>query len=169
MNVIVAIGGSFPDNSAEIFNVSTLQWTRSLNTMPGHLMGHTATLLPNEQILVVGGGTIRPYLFNPTTKLFTFAADTIQPRNEPSVTLLPSGLVLITGGYYMDSIYRSAEVYDYRLNIWRSVLDMNTARFHHTSVVLNHSSSTSPIVLVIGGKKELDTSSTSCELFSINS
>jgi hypothetical protein len=68
----------------------------------------------------------------------------------------------------MGSLQRSAEVYDYRLNIWRPVVDMNTARFRHTSVLLSDSSSTSPTVLVIGGQTERSMSLTSCELFSVN-
>ena len=172
MNVVVAIGDGFPDGSAEIFNVSTLQWTRSLNTMPDYRTSHTATLLPNGQILIAGGGysISATYLYNLTTNSFTFAANTIQARIEPSAALLPSGLVLLSGGMMSDgSINRSTEVYDYRLNTWRSVANMNTSRFRHKSILID-SSASSPTVLVIGGQKDWSASpsSTNCELFSVN-
>ena len=172
MNAVVAIGDGFPDGSAEIFSVLTLQWTRSLNSMPDYRTGHTATLLPNGQILIAGGGysISTTYLYNPTTNSFTFAANTTTARIEPSAALLPSGLVLLSGGMLSNgSMFRSAEVYDYRLNTWRSVADMNTSRFRHNSI-LSDSSSLSPTVLVIGGQKDWSTSSslTNCELFSIN-
>ncbi|CAF1184708.1 unnamed protein product [Adineta steineri] len=174
MNVVVAIGGGFSGSVVEIFTVSTLQWTQSSNTIAPYALTPKGTLLPNGQFLLAGdaysnGGT---YLFNPATKLFTFAANTTQLRNEASVTLLPSGSVLLTGGFDTTTSQpiRSAEVYDYQLNIWRSVADMNTTRSRHTAVTLNNSFSTSPTVLVIGGQHDwlgghdlID-----CELFSVN-
>jgi hypothetical protein len=108
-------------------------------------------------------------LFNPTTKLFTSAANTTQQRTDTSATLLPSGSVLLSGGMMSNALpYRSAEVYDYRLNTWRSVADMNIGHFRHTSVLIDSSSSST--VLVIGGQKDwIDSSSlTNCELFSVN-
>ncbi|UJR18040.1 hypothetical protein I4U23_004941 [Adineta vaga] len=166
---VVAIGGSFPDKSAEMFTPSTLQWTRSINTMDWR-QEHTATLLPNGQVLVAGGsGYIKTvYLFNPTTNSFLSAANTTDIRTDASATLLPSGLVLITGGYdSTNTIYRSAEVYDYNLDKWRPVASLNRSRFRHKSLLLSSSSSQSSTVLVVGGQKEMSMSLTSCELYSI--
>ncbi|CAF0959775.1 unnamed protein product [Adineta steineri] len=174
MNVVVAIGGGYFGSVVEMFTVSTLQWTQSSNTIAPYALSPKGTLLPNGQFLLAGdgysnGGT---YLFNPATKLFTFAANTIQLRNEASVTLLPSGSVLLTGGFNTTTgqPIRSAEVYDYQLNMWRSVADMNTTRSRHTGVALNNSSSTSPTVLVIGGLHDWVSGHdlTDCELFSVN-
>ncbi|CAF1071963.1 unnamed protein product [Adineta steineri] len=174
MNVVVAIGGGYVGSVVEMFTVSTLQWTQSSNTIAPYALSPQGTLLPNGQFLLAGdtysnGGT---YLFNPTTKLFTFAANTTQLRNEASVTLLTSGSVLLTGGFDTTSgqPIRSAEVYDYQLNMWRSVADMNTTRSRHTAVALNNSFSTSPTVLVIGGQHDWlgGHDLTDCELFSVN-
>ncbi|CAF4252159.1 unnamed protein product, partial [Adineta steineri] len=125
MNVVVAIGGGYTTNVVEIFTVSTLQWTQSSNTIAPDASSCTGTLLLNGQFLIAGGAYCysRTYLFNPTTNLFTFAANTTQPRSEASVTLLPSGSVLLTGGFNTTTgqPIRSAEVYDYQLNMWRSV------------------------------------------------
>ncbi|CAF0960666.1 unnamed protein product [Adineta steineri] len=170
MNVVVAIGVSDQNSAAEIFNISTLQWTQSLNAMSDSRGKHTATLLPNGQILVAGNSysIATTYLFNPTTKLFTYAANTTEQRVEPCATLLPSGSVLLTGGFTSNgSIYRSAEVYDYRFNTWRRVADMNIGHARHTAVFLNDSSSTLTPVLVIGGYKDVG-ALTDCELFSVN-
>ncbi|CAF1358315.1 unnamed protein product [Adineta ricciae] len=173
MNMVVAIGGG-GDNSAEMFDVSTLKWTRSLNTIPlGYRSDHTVTLLPNGQFLIAGGGqdTIANYLFDPTTKLFRSAANITQGRITPTATLLPSGSVLLSGGMLGNGVmYRSAEIYDFRFNTWRSVADMNIARFRHTSVVFSNCSSSLPTtVLVIAGQKDWSgTPFASCELLTIN-
>jgi hypothetical protein len=169
---VVVIGGSnYPDKSAEMFTPSTLQWTRSINEMSDSSYEHTATLLPNGQVLIAGISYYvkRTYLFNPTTNSFISAADITQGRMDASATLLPSGLVLLTGGLDAgNSISRTAEVYDYNLDMWRPVASMNTGRFRHTSVLLPNASSQSPTVLIIGGQKEMSQSLTSCELFSAN-
>jgi hypothetical protein len=61
--------------------------------MPDSRTAHTAILLPNEQILIAGDGygISATYLFNPSTKLFTFAANT---QVHQSDTRIPSDLML---------------------------------------------------------------------------
>ncbi|CAF4412571.1 unnamed protein product, partial [Rotaria sp. Silwood2] len=151
LSKVLAIGGTATlYGSAEMFTVSSTQWIRSLNTMANDRYFHTATLIPaTGQVLIVGGyeNPDKTYMFNPTNNSFTTAASLGQGRIEPTAILLPSGLVLVAGGSFNNTLlYRSAEVYDYRLNAWRPVATMNLARFHHTAVLLNNSSLQAPLL-----------------------
>ncbi|CAF1368391.1 unnamed protein product [Rotaria sordida] len=170
---VLATGGTGTlYGSAEMFTISSGQWIRSVNTMANDRYFHTATLIPaTGQVLIVGGyeNPDKTYMFNPTNNSFTTAASLGQGRREPSATLLPSGLVLVAGGSFNNTLlYRSAEVYDYRSNTWRPAATMSVARFHHTAVLLNNSSSQAPLVLVTGGYIENSLSTSNCELFNVN-
>ncbi len=72
----------------------------------------TATLLPNGQVLVVGGGGTSAELYNPSTGSWTTTGSLHTARIEHTETLLPNGQVLVAGG--LDSNYNylvSAELY----------------------------------------------------------
>ena len=70
---------------------------------------HTATLLPNKKVLIVGGvSQILPAgqvvlssaeLFNPSTGSFSATGSMGFQRRAHSATLLPDGRVWIAGGY----------------------------------------------------------------------
>lgn len=71
--------------------------------------GHSATLLPDGGVLIVGGRSCvnctddaalrSAEIYDPSTGLFTSANDMITSRGEHSAILLPGGKVLIVGGY----------------------------------------------------------------------
>src|SRR5581483_11647013 len=65
--------------------------------------GHTATLLQNGKVLIVGGGNVcctlsSAELYDPVTRSFTRTGYLNTPRQYHVATLLSSGKVLITGG-----------------------------------------------------------------------
>jgi hypothetical protein len=78
--------------------------------------GHTATLLPNGNVLIAGGSTQVPgtdrlasaELYDPATGTFAPTGSMITSRAKHTATLLPNGKVLIAGG----SGDASAELYD---------------------------------------------------------
>jgi len=77
----------------------------------------SATLLPNGQVLVVGGyhrGLIVAVaeLYNPATGTFTTTGSLHTARYGHSATLLPSGKVLIAGGENTSGVVNSTELYD---------------------------------------------------------
>src|SRR5580698_9898434 len=64
---------------------------------------HTATLLPDGKILVVGGltnsaATATAELYDPVTGTCTFTGSLANARSRHTATLLPNGKVLVTGG-----------------------------------------------------------------------
>ena len=115
---------------------------------------HTATLLPNGQVLITGGfdgsfaGLNTAELYNPTAGTFTALTATMTtPRYGHTATLLPSGQVLITGGLSNSTTYNSAEVYDPVANTFTALTaTMTTARAGHTATLLPNGK-----VLITGG------------------
>ena len=71
---------------------------------------HTATLLPDGRVLVIGGRDAD--LFDPVTE--TFTATTSRPVNRTShaTVVLADGSILITGGYLGPTPTDSAEIYN---------------------------------------------------------
>jgi hypothetical protein len=64
---------------------------------------HTATLLPNGQVLVAGGQNEASFLasteqYDQATDRWTPAADMAGARSQDQAVLLPNGQVLVAGG-----------------------------------------------------------------------
>ncbi|WP_437967714.1 kelch repeat-containing protein [Sorangium sp. So ce260] len=126
---------------------------------------HTATLLPGGQVLVTGGigrrveDQIVHFFKHSSAELYDEAGHwaLTEPMNRPhdghTATLLPSGRVLLVGGYEADSIPTSAEtdaeLYDPISKTWTYTAPVNAARVGHTATLL-----TSGKVLVAGGYGE---------------
>lgn len=78
----------------------------------------TATLLPNGQVLIVGGyhrgsgGIAQAELYNPTTGTFSASGSLTTGRYSATATLLNNGKVLIAGGRDTSGPLSSAELYD---------------------------------------------------------
>jgi len=110
----------------------------------------TATLLPNGQVLIAGGGTNTAELYNPATGAFTATAGNMSVvRIGHTASMLPTGQVLITGGgpsFAAGASYASCELYNPATQTFALTGPMNTGRTVHTSTLLN-----SGKVLVTGG------------------
>jgi hypothetical protein len=105
-NVIV-IGGQSGSGgtlaSAEIYNVAAGTFSEPGINLTHARYGHTATVLNNGEILVVGGfssGNTRSVseLFNPQLLTFSDSGSTLVPTAFHTATLLLNGNVLISGG-----------------------------------------------------------------------
>ncbi len=99
--------------SANLFDPANQQWNSA--TAPAGRDGHTATLLANGKVLIVGGYTIQASgagtnsinnvdtveLYDPAKGASVPFSDTTKltfPRDAHTATLLPSGKVLVVGG-----------------------------------------------------------------------
>ena len=138
--------------------------TGSLNTAR---TAHTATLLANGQVLVVGGEDATHFLtgaelYNPATGKWSITGSTATPRLDHTATLLPSGEVLVAGGYLgVDSHYQAiytatAELYNPSTGTWKTTGSMTLPRALHGAMLLQNGQ-----VLVAGGTNV----TTSAELY----
>ena len=122
--------------------------TASLNTARAE---HTATLLQNGQVLVVGGWnssssspTATAELYDPVAGTFTYTAGSLStPVDDQSATLLNDGTVLIAGGDTLVSgaqtSVANAEVYNPTTGTFTATSgNLNAARESHTATLLTN-------------------------------
>ncbi len=165
------------DNN-RIYNPSTGNWwtPEAMLITPRFL--HTATLLPDGTVLVVGGahtdsGVVALStceIYNPTAQTWTAAANLNTPRMNHTATLMPAGgsfpngLVLVAGGQDGGGdTFTSCEILDlsnpsagWTMNDGAYYGGLNTARFSHTATLLPPPSDSFPngLALVTGGMVE---------------
>ena len=115
--------------------------------------GHSATLLANGKVLIVGGGDASAELFDPSTGNFTPTGSMTTTRYGATATLLANGKVLITGGFGPGTSIlprlNSAELYDPLTGIFSATGSMTNARVLHTATLLNDGK-----VLIAGGTRD---------------
>jgi len=98
-------------------NVQAQSWSFT-GSMQQARVYPTATLLPNGQVLIVGGshrgapGIAQAELYNPTTGAFSATGSLTTGRYGHTATLLNNGKVLIAGGSGSSGALASAELYD---------------------------------------------------------
>jgi Galactose oxidase, central domain/Kelch motif len=131
---------------------------------------HTATLLANGKVLVVGGANVNNQhlasaeLYDSTTGLWSSTGSLTTGRIDHTATLLPNGKVLVVGGSIGYPQYlASAELYDPATGLWTPTGSLTTKRHFHTATLLGNGK-----VLVAGGTEFTgsgDTPLTSAELY----
>lgn len=118
---------------------------------------HTATLLPDGRVLIVGGGSTSSFvataeLYDPISRTFTTTGSLGTARISHTATLLQNGKVLIVGGdELLDSFgdtapLATAELYDPTMGLFTATGGLHTARSSHIATLLSNGK-----VLITGG------------------
>jgi Galactose oxidase, central domain/Kelch motif len=161
-DVLVA-GGEENDNqslaSAEIFHVKTLSF-QATGSMHHARVSHTATLLNDERVLIVGGyaGSVKATaeLYDPKTGSFAETGNLGTPRCKHTAGLLPDGRVLIAGGSDdrgWNGNLGSAEIYDPHTRRFVAASSLNDSRFKLPDEAVQLPSGG---LLIAGGSRDLE-------------
>ncbi|MDC8016240.1 kelch repeat-containing protein [Tahibacter soli] len=150
---------SGPLASAELYDRTTPYYATWIpgGTLAAGRMNHTTTALPSGKALVVGGGLASDgnsaltsvELYDPAANAFTAAAPLAVARRYHSATLMPSGKVLVVGGYNGTNMLNTAVLYDPANNTWSGAGTMGKSRSLHTATLL-----ASGKVLIVGGTED---------------
>ena len=112
---------------------------------------HTATLLENGKVLIVGGdnqnGIVsQAEIFDPVSQTSALAAALITPRTDHSAIRLSDGRVLVIGGRDQTASLQSTEFYNPLTTSFIAGPSMMRARRGHTATILANDK-----ILVTGG------------------
>jgi hypothetical protein len=136
--------------TAELYDPTNGTWTLT-GSLSYPTDYHTATLLPNGQVLVIGGQEIVPggvsdqartELYDPATGIWTPSVTMSSARVVATAALLPNGQVLVAGGNELPT----AELYDLANSAWTTTTAPITSRDASSATLLP-----TGLLLVAGG------------------
>ncbi len=132
-------------------------WTLTGN-MASARRDHTATLLADGRVLIIGGFASGAEIFDPASATFSAAGAPLFSRGQgSSATRLADGRVLIVGG----AMAAAAEIYDPATGTFAPTGSLNVGRVAHTATLLADGR-----VLIAGGQDNAVTQSyASAEIF----
>lgn len=155
-NGFTPAGGSHVSlSSAELFDPATNEWIAAGRMLVGR-SGQVASLLPDGEVLVMGGWEmpkVGEYVrtaetYDPATNTWTTAPVPVELEESLSLTTLPNGKVLLLGvfGTELSDQTAGAAVYDPSSSTWTRVASPKLLRANATATLLPDGD-----VLVIGG------------------
>ncbi|HTZ64728.1 MAG TPA: kelch repeat-containing protein [Solirubrobacteraceae bacterium] len=149
-------GGSHVSlRSAEVFDPATGEWTQTGQMLVGR-SGQVASLLPDGDVLVVGGWEMpkggeyvrTAELYDPASNTWTAAPVPAELEESQSLTALPNGMLLLRGVFGTELFNQTAgaAIYDPSSNKWTRVASPKLLRYGATATLLPNGD-----VLMIGG------------------
>ncbi len=146
------LGDFFTNPNAEIYDPASGTW--SLTGSTTRRSRHTATLLPNGKVLVVGGidnhGVTQASaaLYDPATGLWKATGVLASARQSHTATLLADGNVLVAAGSASNNAsLAGAEVYDPSTGAWTATGSLTIPRTGHTATLLPNGT----VLVALGG------------------
>ncbi len=149
-----------PDNTAEIYNTTTNQWTKTSGAMSTPRFEHTATPLDDGRVLIAGGqgppiagsseALASTELYDPAVDSFRNSNDMSDARFNHTAVLLPDRTVMVSGGAggtNGDTSLATAEVFSPGDGRWTNVGALTGSRTGHTATAFPDGR-----VLVAGGE-----------------
>ena len=141
--------------TTEIYSPATGIWSRAA-TMSVARGGHTATVLSNGTVVVVGGASgtysapnlhTSAEVFDPAAGTWTATASVSLGRGFHRSVALGNGRLLMTGGSnFVSSVFATTDVYDAATGLWTAAAPLVTGRISHSATVLPNGN-----VLIAGG------------------
>jgi large repetitive protein len=174
-NVLVAGGGDASGNatsSAEVYDPQSDSWSPVSNSMSSPRLLARAAVLPSGKVLIAGGesqlglGVTRSTdIYDPVANSFTPGPSMSTPRALFGLSPLGDGRVAAIGGLNIDgigqpSIVSGVEVLGASSNSWSLAASLPAPATDFTSTPLLTGQ-----VLVAGGTQNLNTGTTTAELF----
>jgi Galactose oxidase, central domain/Kelch motif len=145
--------------SAEIFHAATLSF-HATGSMHHPRVSHTATLLRDGRVLIVGGRgeavNASAEICDPKNGRFTETGSLVTARYKHTAGLLPDGRVLIAGGSDerdWNGTLTSAEIYDVHAGRFAPASSMSDSRFKLPDEAVQLASGQ---LLVAGGSKQVE-------------
>jgi len=134
-----------PLASSELYDPASGNWTAT-HVLATARYSHTATLLPNGHVLIVGGDhslggdyQASAELYDPASGNWTGTGSLTTARVNHTATLLSNGKVLVAGGRDLTfNPSTSAELYDPASGTWAATGSLTTARVYHTATLLSN-------------------------------
>ena len=160
--VLIAGGGyytpSFSAADSELYDPVAQTFTPTTGAMITPRELHTATLLNDGTVLIVGGNSFATFaptaqaeIYDPVANTFSAAGNLNTATDFHAAALLSSGKVLIAGGYCgpnctPDAVART-EVYDPSTKLFTNSTSLAIPRLSPTGTMLNNGT-----VLIVGGQ-----------------
>ncbi len=126
---------------------------QTMASPPVALDGSVSVLTVDGKILVSGGrngnstaSSRLAFLFDPAKNMWVRVGDMNVARRDHAAVRLPSGKILVAGGWLDDTFTNAAEIFDPLSGTWRAVASMADRRYLHRMTALRDGR-----VLVTGG------------------